>query len=32
MTASETGFTDAQVATWLQVAVTMAARLSGKAA
>ena len=32
MTASETGFTDAQVATWLQVAVTMAARLSGKPA
>ena len=32
MTAGETGFTNAQVATWLQVAVTMAARLSGKAA
>ena len=30
MTASETGFTDAQVATWLQVAVTMAQRLQGK--
>jgi hypothetical protein len=29
MTASETGFTDAQVATWLQVAVTMASRLKG---
>ena len=32
MTASETGFTDAQVATWLQVATTMATRLSGKSA
>ena len=32
MTASETGFTDAQVATWLQVAVVMAQRLSGKSA
>ena len=30
MTASETGFTDAQVATWLQVAVVMAQRLQGK--
>jgi hypothetical protein len=29
MAASETGFTDAQVATWLQVAVTMAQRLKG---
>lgn len=30
MTASETGFTDAQVATWLQVAVVMAQRLQSK--
>ena len=29
MTASQTGFSDAQVATWLQVAVTMAQRLKG---
>ena len=30
MSASETGFTDAQVATWLQAAVTMAQRLQNK--
>jgi len=30
MSAGETPFTDAQVATWLNVAATMAARLSGK--
>ena len=30
MTAGETGFTDAQVATWLKVAVTMSQRLQGK--
>ena len=30
MTAGETPFTDAQVETWLNVAVTMATRLSGK--
>jgi hypothetical protein len=29
MTASETAYTDAQVATWLQVAATMASRLKG---
>jgi hypothetical protein len=29
MTASQTGFSDAQVATWLQVALTMAQRLKG---
>ena len=29
MTASETVYTDAQVATWLQVAATMASRLKG---
>lgn len=29
MTTGETGFSDAQVATWLQVAVTMAQRLKG---
>ena len=29
MTASETGFTDAQVANWLKVAVTLASRLNG---
>ena len=31
MSAGETPFTDAQVETWLKVAVTMATRLSGKA-
>jgi hypothetical protein len=30
MTAGETPFTEAQVETWLNVAVTMATRLSGK--
>lgn len=29
MTTGETGFSDAQVATWLQVAVTIAQRLKG---
>jgi hypothetical protein len=30
MSAGETSFTDAQVATWLNMAATMASRLSGK--